>query len=167
MKTYLLKTEQGIALEIDGVVSDKELELTDVIDGCIDIFGISVLPFCEAKIEELLIDRFPNDKSYSESYIMGYKRGFGQAKELLAHINKEKLFTRDDMLKAIEFGTNEPYFYGTKHGWNSLIEELLSSLRPDRVECTVETMYENGDAIFGELIPKITDGKIKVLTLVT
>ncbi len=157
MKTYLLKTEQGIALEIDGVVSDKELELTDVIDGCIDIFGISVLPFCEAKIEELLIDRFPNDKSYSESYIMGYKRGFGQAKELLAHINKEKLFTGKDIEKALTFGFLQ----------SMDLEALLSSLRPDRVECTVEKMYENGDAIFGELIPKITDGKIKVLTLVT
>lgn len=157
MKTYLLKTSQGIALEIDGVVSDKELELTDVIDGCIDIFGISVLPFCEAKIEELLIDRFPNDKSYSESYIMGYKRGFGQAKELLAHINKEKLFTGKDIEKALTFGFLQ----------SMDLEALLSSLRPDRVECTVETMYENGDAIFGELIPKITDGKIKVLTLVT
>lgn len=157
MKTYLLKTSQGIALEIDGVVSDCKLDLTDVIDGCIDIFGISVLPFCEAKIEELLIDRFPNDKSYSESYIMGYKRGFGQAKELLAHINKEKLFTGKDIEKALTFGFLQ----------SMDLEALLSSLRPDRVECTVETMYENGDAIFGELIPKITDGKIKVLTLVT
>ena len=161
MKTHLLKTEQGIALEIDGVVSDCKLEFSEEVSkGIGELWGI--WDVVDLAVERTLEHNYESIEQDSAS-ILGFKDGFNKYQLL----NKEKLFTMEDMEKAIdlyrELGLNVD---------KTLIEnvinlknDIISSLRPDRVECTVE-MEEINTPFGSGLQPKITDGKIKVLTLI-
>ena len=160
MKTHLLKTSQGIALEINGVVSDCKLEFSEEVSkGIGELWGIF-------DVEKLACSyaNYPYPLPYGYTGAANdFKNGFQAAQRL----NKEKLFTMEDMEKAIdlyrELGLNVD---------KTLIEnvinlknDIISSLRPDRVECTVE-MEEINTPFGSGLQPKITDGKIKVLTLI-
>ena len=136
MKTHLLKTSQGIALKIDGVVSDCKLEFSEEVSkGIGELWGIF-------DVEKLACSyaNYPYPLPYGYTGAANdFKNGFQAAQRL----NKEKLFTREDMLKAIEFGEErEQSVYWADPVIKTTDNEFLSSLLPDRVECTVE-MEEN------------------------
>ena len=157
MKTHLLKTSQGIALEINGVVSDCKLEFSEEVSkGIGELWGIF-------DVEKLACSyaNYPYPLPYGYTGAANdFKNGFQAAQRL----NKEKLFTMEDMEKAIDFGLSKQY-YVSADSFNSIREGFVSSLLPERVECTVE-MEEINTPFGSGLQPKITDGKIKVLTLI-
>ena len=183
MKTHLLKTSQGIALEINGVVSDCKLEFSEEVSkGIGELWGI--WDVVDLAVERTLEHNYESIEQDSAS-ILGFKDGFNKYQLL----NKEKLFTMEDMEKAIDFGLSKQY-YVSADSFNSIREGFVSSLLPERVECTVEMEENQCDGCKANLPlignvhqcsyptgniscqkekynrPKITDGKYRVLTLI-
>lgn len=168
MKTHLLKTDQGIALEIDGVVSDKELEFSEEVSkGISELWGIWDV---DRLVDVYIIKKgitFRSDALF-RLFRMDWIDGFNEAQRL----NKEKLFTREDAEKIFVAGGNlGAEMFGSTHGQLGLklksptFDETISSLLPDRVECEVETFKTVENRIW-TISPKITDGKYRVLTLI-
>jgi hypothetical protein len=110
---------------------------------CDEIFGV-------VDVEKLAESEFENSgwtQSYpehmKEDFIEIYDGGFEKAMEL----NKDKVFTLEDMKKAFDKGAS---FGTTKLGNTHYFDELIQYLQPNEIDVEVEMediyIYESGDS---------------------
>ena len=127
---YLLKDTNGEVLAItNGVTEGKKLSKQN----CDEIFGVVYV--------EKLADEYANvNGDYDEHYgHIGFKAGFKKAIEL----NKDKVFTEDDLRNAIRFGFNGAYGYltGEKGTIEKQSDNYIQSLQ-QQIEIDVEIKME-------------------------
>jgi hypothetical protein len=123
---YLLRDMNGDTLGItNGTTNGRKLSKQN----CDEIFGVT-------DVEKLAKEG--SYKAFSQTvWINGFKAGFNKAMEL----NKDKLFTEDDVNLAFVLGKNND---------ESRINKLINSrLQPTEIDVEVEYMFsveENGES---------------------
>jgi len=135
MKTKLINTNVNYLLEDDkGVIiastSTKEGNNKLSKQNCDEIFGVVNV---DKWVKEKVDNRFNETDGYHKVvYVEGLVEGFNKAIEL----NKDKVFTLEDMLKAYEKGAS---FGTTKLGNTHYFDELIQSLQqPTEIEVEIE-----------------------------
>jgi hypothetical protein len=122
--------------------TDKEL-LNDMIgakklskQNCDKIFGIvDVEKLADDSSQEFLIKPIE-----SPIFTFGYEEGFEKAMEL----NKDKLFTVEDMRKVFNRGYDLPE-YLEKDIMNEIFDDYIQSLQPTEIEVEIRCYIGNGD----------------------
>jgi hypothetical protein len=148
MKAKLIKDHQEYMLINDErfVIATTDVSMLEVTDkmklskqNCDEIFGVVNV---DKWVAEKVDNRFnENDGYHKVVYVEGLVEGFNKAIEL----NKDKVFTLEDMLKAYEKGAS---FGTTKLGNTHYFDELIQSLQqPTEIEVMIE-MVKTPDAMF-------------------
>jgi len=124
---YGLYNEDGhkIAATIDGCNSKLSKENCDEIFGVVDVEMLAVLTINE---ETTFVG--------NEKMAKGFIKGFNKAIEL----NKDKLFTEFDIIKAFEYGWNQRHFNKTDEDeLREIQEKFIQSLQqPTEIEVEIE-----------------------------
>ena len=163
MKGILHKTEQGFYMLFDenkqwvGVTGDsdgKKLKLSK--ENCDEIFGVVDVE----KLTEEYVDADPDLEIGTSEYHnakVDFKEGFNKAMEL----NKDKLFTVDDVKKAFNAGWVQRHNEEGSHYEN--METLIQSLQqPTEIEVEIE-MDICGDKVYAVPEPKLDENGCLVL----
>jgi hypothetical protein len=135
MKAKLIKKITGIyKLELDDkvIASDdvdmqKDLEIGKLSkQNCDEIFRVT-------DVEKLAEEKYPND-GYADTILMqkGFIKGFKKAMEL----NKDKLFTEEDVRKAYIYGVSNCHSFG--HSAIDYTDKCIQSLQqPTEIEVEI------------------------------
>jgi len=138
MKAKLIKKITGIyKLELDDkvIASDdvdmqKDLEIGKLSkQNCDEIFGV-------VDVEKLAKEKYPND-GYADTTLMqkGFIKGFNKAVSL----NKDKVFTLEDMKKAHALGWDSCNTWNEGNPKITELSELIQSLQqPTEIEVEIE-----------------------------
>ena len=114
---------------------------------CDEIFGVvNVEKLAESHAEECYErNGDPLEESYFENRKYNFKEGFNKAMEL----NKDKLFTEFDIIKAFEYGWNQRHFDKTdENELREIQKRFIQSLQqPTEIEVDVE-MDICGDKVY-------------------
>ena len=110
------------------------------VSNCDEIFGVvDINKWANEKVD----NRFNETDGYHKFvYVDGIVNGFNKAMEL----NKDKLFTEDDLRLSIHFGT-----FGEANGQTTTIEFIQSLQQPTEIEVVIEmikeeyTLTQNGE----------------------
>ena len=133
---YLLKDTNGKVLAItNGVTEGKKLSKQN----CDEIFGVVYV--------EKLADEYANvNGDYDEHYgHIGFKAGFKKAIEL----NKDKVFTLDDMWEAHRLGWDSHKEWAEGNEISELLSDLIKSKQPTEIDVEVE-VFRSDDIILVE-----------------
>ena len=159
---YLLKDTNGEVLAItNGVTEGKKLSKQN----CDEIFGVVDLMKLAEENSHKHYDVKTTDWHCNYN---GFFSGFQKAMEL----NKDKMFTEDDLRNAIRFGFNGAYGYLT--GEKGTIEKqsdnyIQSIQQPTEIEVEIETetkvweFISNGEFESFEIIPKLDSNGCLIL----
>ncbi len=159
---YLLKDTNGEVLAItNGATEGKKLSKQN----CNEIFGVVDLMKLAEENSHKHYDVKTTDWHCNYN---GFFSGFQKAMEL----NKDKMFTEDDLRKAIRFGFNGAYGYLT--GEKGTIEKqsdnyIQSIQQPTEIEVEIETetkvweFISNGEFESFEIIPKLDSNGFLIL----
>jgi len=159
---YFLNNEEGFAIgstdyEWCRRVASVKPQYKLSKENCDEIFGV-VSP------EVMMKDVESNCDKTKEGYILGF--------QMAMELNKEKLFTLEDMRDAMESMVGQELFYGetideTKNMRFKYITSYLKVLqmKPTEIEVeiiTVPTLSNSGNVYFGD-IPKLDENGCLIL----
>jgi len=154
MKVKLVRKAEGWYNLYDGEIgigsTHEELQQPYKLSiaNCDEIFGVT-------DVEKLAIEYDLYEKINFVGQTRAYKAGFNKAIEL----NKDKLFTLEDMKNAFYNGWN---YRGEDYQWPTAIKEYLQHLQQlNEIEVEIETetkvweFISNGEFESFEIIPKL------------
>ena len=142
---------------------------------CDEIFGVTDV---EKLAEEFVNDLQVASETVNRAVKLGYEEGFNKAMEL----NKDKVFTIEDMKKAID-KAKQGSVKETHNGYGRPTEpifvlddlsydEIIQSLQPTEIEVEIETetkvweFISNGEFESFEIIPKLDETGCIILKMI-
>jgi hypothetical protein len=181
MKMKLVRKAEGWYNLYDGEVgigsTHEELQQPYKLSkqNCDEIFGVTDV---EKLAEEFVNDLQVASETVNRAVKLGYEEGFNKAMEL----NKDKVFTIEDMKKAID-KAKQGSVKETHNGYGRPTEpifvlddlsydEIIQSLQPTEIEVEIETetkvweFISNGEFESFEIIPKLDETGCIILKMI-
>jgi hypothetical protein len=137
----LHKLDNGYMLLVDNIIYATDNDKLSK-ENCDYIFGIVDVD----KFSHEHCDRLYHEGNINwEKYRIHFKEGFNKAIEL----NKDKLFTVEDMKKAIQFGWSGMYGYepGEEGTTENQMKRFIQSLQPTEIAVEIEMEYKDIDEL--------------------
>jgi hypothetical protein len=165
MKGKLIKRNESYMLYVDSIpyaCSKVGVLLKNLsYQNCDEIFGLVNV---ENLAEEFVNDLQVASETVNRAVKLGYEEGFNKAIEL----NKDKVFTIEDIRKAYQQGEEDSYLKGglTKTKEDNYIQSIQ---QPTEIEVGIETetkvweFISNGEFESFEIIPKLDSNGCLIL----
>ena len=143
MKAKLNKVDNGYVLLVDNIMYATDNDKLSK-ENCDEIFGVVDVEKLEIECMKNTINQETGSDIHRLSVGLGFKKGFNKAMEL----NKDKVFTLEDMEKAIDVCIELMNNKGSEFRTHK--QTIIQSLKqPTEIEVEIEYMFsveENGES---------------------